>query len=380
MTNPIEAAGHPLAFAMDDKAPPDVVCAGDGRAVIFTEARMLGGHQKEAVVHEGAGGPCWRLTSDEGKHLKGADVAPFPLGYFNAGMHGDLWAHLLRFAAADGVDLSDAKLSVRNFYWLTGSFIAGTGEGFCDDPEVSLDAPGVDAATTASLLDRALKASAAFDAIRSGFTNTFALFVNGRRLVPEGVTNSESPDAPDPYQTYTQPPSPAAGDFADVIRKTGTVEDGEIKLAPAATTSRVIRTVSGRSVLVDPAGLAETDTWLEMPGVSHFTLRTDARASGRAAPSGMALLNAGIAFCYLTQLSRYVEHMKLGITGLRLTQTMPVETADGVGRIAPVDTHLFMNGDADEAMKSRLLTVAARTCYLHATLCAERKVNVTEPA
>lgn len=367
-TNPIEASGLPLAFAMDRGAPPAVCCGGDGDALITTEARLMGGHQKEAVVHEGEGGPRWRFTSDEGKHLKGADVAPFPLGFFNAGIHGDLWANLLPQAAAKKLSLAGAKLSLRNFYWMTGSFTAGTGEGFADPPEVALSLPECDPASANALLAEAISRSAAFDALQRALQNTFALYVNGRRVAPDGVSASSAPDAPDPFVTYAEPPRPVAGWSGDVIAKTGTVEPGEVRPAPASTTSRIIRTVSGHSSLADPAGLSETATWLEMPGVSHFTLTSDVRREGRAAPSGLALLNAGIAFCYLTQLSRYVEHMKLDISGIRLVQSMRFEKAGGSSRAHPADTHLFLNGQAPASEHANLLTIAARTCYLHATL------------
>jgi len=33
----------------------------------------------------------------------------------------------------------------------------------------------------------------------------------------------------------------------------------------------------------------------------------------------------------------------------------------------PIDTHLFLNGEAPEETHLQLLTIAARTCYLHAT-------------
>ena len=61
----------------------------------MVEARKLAGHQKEAVVHEGSAGSRWRLASDEGKHLTGTDLAPFPLGFFNAGLHGDVMGRIL---------------------------------------------------------------------------------------------------------------------------------------------------------------------------------------------------------------------------------------------------------------------------------------------
>ena len=139
------------------------------------------------------------------------------------------------------------------------------------------------------------------------------------------------------------------------------------------------RTVTGESRLENPAGVTATDTWLEVPGVSHFTLRSDERtATGKGAgdqgPSGLALLSAGIVFCYMTQLTRYIENQHFDIRGVRLVQYTPYaltgSAADGTltGVIEPVDTHLFLSGGAGDEEHEKLMTIAAKTCYLHATL------------
>jgi uncharacterized OsmC-like protein len=327
---------------------------------------MMAGHQKEAIVHEGVGGPRWRLTSDEGKHLNGADAAPFPLGFFNAGLHTELHSRLAALAAAQGLDPGTPDLLIRNFYWMTGSFAKGTGEGFGDPSEIILKG-GPD--LLPDLLDEAVNASPAFDALRRPLQNTFALYVNGRREDTPGMTPSTAQNAPDPYMTYHTPPAPRDKVTPDLIRKSGVVEEGEIKPAPVGTDTRIIRTVAGKSRLVDKGNI-ETDTWLEMPGVTHFTIQGGIGPNNRRAPSGLALISAGVAFCYLTQLSRYIEHLKLDINGVRLVQYSPF-SSDGTGRAGPVDTHLFLNGRADTETHAKLLRVAARTCYLHATLSAE---------
>ncbi|MGB8433839.1 MAG: hypothetical protein WCE38_06260, partial [Burkholderiales bacterium] len=80
----IEGSGFPLGFKLrQGKARAGIVSGVTGRDVFKVEARQLAGHQKEAVVTEGASGSSWRIVSDEGRHLKGTDLAPFPLGYFN---------------------------------------------------------------------------------------------------------------------------------------------------------------------------------------------------------------------------------------------------------------------------------------------------------
>jgi hypothetical protein len=107
------------------------------------------------------------------------------------------------------------------------------------------------------------------------------------------------------------------------------------------------------------------ETWLGMPGCSHYRLVSD-EGETDAAPCGLALLSAGIAFCYMTQLSRYIENMKMDIRGVRLVQFNPYVAAAHAA-VAPIDTHLFLNGEAPEETHQQLLTIAARTCYLHAS-------------
>ena len=106
--------------------------------------------------------------------------------------------------------------------------------------------------------------------------------------------------------------------------------------------------------------------------MSHFALRSDERVTGDEAPSGLALLSAGIAFCFMTQLSRYIEHMKFDIRGVRLVQFSPYALTSSGGAVAgvvePVDTHLFLSGHESDDTHEQLMHIAARTCYLHATL------------
>jgi hypothetical protein len=116
------------------------------------------------------------------------------------------------------------------------------------------------------------------------------------------------------------------------------------------------------------------DTWLGMPGTSHFKLITDEAGDG-GAPCGLALLSAGIVFCYMTQLSRYIENMKMKIRGVRLVQFNPYFA--GASAVAePIDTHLFLNGEAPEETHLQLLTIAARTCYLHAACKTATEPNL----
>ncbi|MGE3160294.1 MAG: hypothetical protein AB7K78_26690, partial [Xanthobacteraceae bacterium] len=178
----IDRHGDPLAFRL--RAGQNRSPLGDhATAGIKVETRQLAGHQKEAVVTEGADGSAWRLTSDEGRHLRGTDLAPFPLGFFNAGMQSDLYGRLRTLAAARGIELDQVEIRVANHYWLTGSFIHGTGEGHAEAPDIDLHVQsGAPTETIKTLVAAAMDASPAIAFLRRPITgSTFALYINGRR-------------------------------------------------------------------------------------------------------------------------------------------------------------------------------------------------------
>ncbi len=197
---------------------------------------------------EGADGSAWRLTSDEGKHLRGTDLAPFPLGFFNAGMQSDLYGRIRTLAAVRGIDLRMVEIRVANHYWLTGSFIHGTGEGHAEAPDIDVRVQsGASTETIRALVAAAMDASSAIAFLRSPlFGNTFALYINGRRRKVDGVANSASADAGDPYRTYSQAPRPHDGSARrDLVTKTGQVEQGTPELASATVTNKLIRNIIG---------------------------------------------------------------------------------------------------------------------------------------
>jgi hypothetical protein len=47
------------------------------------------------------------------------------------------------------------------------------------------------------------------------------------------------------------------------------------------------------------------------------------------------------------------------------------------GVAEPADTHLFLNGHEADETYERLMHIAARTCYLHATLAAALEPRVS---
>jgi uncharacterized OsmC-like protein len=186
-------------------------------------------------------------------------------------------------------------------------------------------------------------------------------------------------DAADPLKTYASAPSPLNNTNAlpDLIRKTGEKREGTPALsAPAAAPDqRIVREVAG-ACRVSQNGETLTDVALQLPGMSHFAIKSDESAADRA-PSGLALISAGIAFCYMTQLSRYIDYMKYKIRHVRLVQLNPYTFDGKAGGIEPVATHLFLHGDESDETHEKFMRISAVTCFLHATLKAALSPEIT---
>jgi hypothetical protein len=364
----IQASGHPLAFRVSAASRPSPLAAGaGGGAAPRVEAHAIGGHQKEAVV-EGADGARWRLTSDEGPALGGTDLAPFPLGFFSAGLQADLLGRLVALASSHGVRLDAARIAVEHRYAFAGSFFAGTGRGSAEAPgiDLSLDS-GAPSDALRALARAALHASPALAALRTPLANTFALYVNGRRQPVEGVHASAAGDAIDPFKAHAAPPTPLAGadDVPDLIAKVAGAPPAGGTLP--GQSERIEFVIAGAGQAVLPGSTVRAETWIARPGGSRFALAADEAVAGARAPAGLALFAAGIAFCYLTQLLRYIEYRKHRVRAVRLVQVNPFSGGTHAGA-GPVDTHLFVNTDEPDEVMQKLLLYAANTCYLHAAL------------
>ncbi|MEP4378268.1 MAG: OsmC family protein [Alphaproteobacteria bacterium] len=374
----IMGSGYPLAFKFRQGTErPPLVAQENARGVFVTEARQLARFGKEGVIHEGANGSVWRLTTDEGKHFGADDVAPFPLGFFNAGLIGDLANRLLAIARVRGIAVDALEVDLDNPFWMQGSFVRGDAFSHADPATIDLrlNSPA-DAHTIRRLVDDAIKASPPMHGLRTQLKNTFAIYVNGRRRPVTSMDASTAPDAADPFQTYSTPPAPLANSdqFDDIITKTGKVHDGEVMRYPSGSKAKLVRHVIGNGRLIDPAGIMATECALDMPGVSFFRYKTDERSHIEQGPSGLALFSAAIAFCYMTQIARFIEHQKLSIRGVRIVQHTPYmltgSIADGTwtGTQGPVDTHLFLSGDETDETHERLMTTGATICFLHSAL------------
>jgi uncharacterized OsmC-like protein len=379
-TDSIEGSGFPLAFKVREGAKrPGVIGAAPSKDVFCVEQRAMGGHQKECVVSEGESGSSYRLVCDEGAGLKGTDLAPFPLGFMNAGFQADLQNRFMAAAAVSGVRIETLATELLNGYELNGSFFRGTGKGSAEAPRIKFIVKSSSPTEVIGRLVRdALDTSPLIALVRGTPRNTFALYINGKRRMIAAPTPSMTSDVPDPLKVWSGVPRPLpnAKDPADLITKIVAAPDPDpaapqfgMSVDPSATIRRGIE-IFGVSRWNN--GITESETWAGKPLGSRFGLKSDERANEDQAPSGLALAASGIAFCLMTQLLRYTEVHKLNIRALRMVQYSPFELAassEGIRAVAhPLDTHVFAHGDESDERIEQLLVMAQNTCYLHALL------------
>ena len=378
----IDKDNYPLGFLFKKGlAQPDIFKGKNGKTTYTTHARQMALFQKEALVQEGDTGNKWRLSSDEGKHLLGTDLAPFPLGFFNAALHADLTGRIRQCAKRDDITIEKIDMEVTNFYYMTGSFVKADAEGHAQAPliEISITAD-TSGEKINNIIRKALNASPFIYGYKNELHSRFSLFINGTQKSISNLPTCPIDAAEDPYMIYQKTPAPVEDvEFMNnIIHKTGDVLEGKITKAPSGTTTKIIRNIYGESHSGGNDSTVIADTVLGLPGMTRFEIGSD--EGGSLGPSGLSHLCAGISFCFLTQLHRFIEHQKFSIEGLRLTQTTDFEISEingeQIGKMSAVDTHLYMNGTASEEEYERLLELSARSCYLHATLATPLEPRV----
>tara|TARA_B100000131_G_scaffold323004_1_gene379209 strand:+ start:8746 stop:9933 length:1188 start_codon:yes stop_codon:yes gene_type:complete len=381
---------YPLGFLINKGTTTN---SEDLNKTFVSHTRQMALLQKETIGYEGdLNSHSWRLTSDEGGHLKGSDLAPFPLGFFNASIHGDVVGRILKTAKKESIIIDEIKCEVKNSYYLTGSFVKGDGKGHAEPTEINLEIKSPENKSKIErLVNSCTKKSPVLTALRTSLKNTFSLIANGRRKKLSNLNESEKNNPEDPYQFYTKQPSPNEKETYSkrMILKTGKVSDGKIEPVDGYNVSassgdvpgnenfnKIIRTIVGNSCTKANDDTVEVDTVLGLPGMSHFIISMD--INGVKAPSPVNIMGAAISFCFLTQTHRYIHHQKFNIEGLRMSQYLTFkESSNGSLDILPLDTHLFVNGTASDEDNEKLIDMSERTCYLHATLAGnlDPKIN-----
>ena len=374
----IDGSGYPLGFCVQSEPTRSNLMKNlAGEDALVVECRAMGDHQKEAIVTEGANGSSWRMTSDEGPYLNGTDLAPFPLGFFNLGLQADLIGRIQAIATQRKIQITQLEVELDNAYSFSGSFFKGTGQGSADGVEIRIRiTSNADADTIRSLIEAASNASPAIAALRTPLENTFAIYVNGLRREVIGMHACNAPDVVDPFKKYQALPVPnhQVPIRSDLIYKIPYEATEKMEVMPSSSEKLLLR-IKGKSTLDTQQKEVTGQTWLERPVGSLFGFKSDeVSQTASQAPSGLAYLSAGIAFCYMTQLLRYAEYLKYKISDIRIVQINPFGLSGSLvgndlqASAAPVQTHLFLNGQESDEVMQNLLTMGAKTCYLHAAL------------
>jgi uncharacterized OsmC-like protein len=230
--------------------------------------------------------------------------------------------------------------------------------------------------------------------LRGVYVSEFSIVKNGKP-VPTGEVRAWS-GAPAPSlddEIFDSAKPDAKADFPkDIISKLSgaetvfNVEGG----AGSSLKSDQKRTLHIRAIAtLHKDGLTETRVQLYKPIGSNFRFLCDienAAEGGEQAPSPLAYLAAGIAFCYLTQIGRYASIMKYDDLGYAIVQDMAFGLASGEGAtgtppsVEPVRTHVALTTALSDEIAQKIVNMGERTCFLHAVSRTplKSKVRVTD--
>lgn len=352
--------------------------------------RSLNGIQKEGVTLSSLTGRAWRFASDEGAHLGGFDAAPNPLSFVSVGMAGAFMTEVLALAEARGVALADPVLTVENFYYRDGSFPRGTMVSGALPPEVSLDCAGAsDPDALNRLLIDAVAAAPVNGLVRDEKISRFSLTHNGRTVDPGALAALDGPALPDPGDPIAGLARPGQSEVPVLARKTTSEEEMIRRIKadppPAPVMEGTKKLLHLRTILrVEPDGTYTClrEQYAQVSSSWEFAVDDRPDQISAIAPDSLSYFAIGLAFCFMTQIGRYSHMAKHPLHDYRVVQDMHFTqggASGGTGRPGtadPVETHVFMDSDTDDATAQDIARVAERTCFLHA-LCRDRaKVKV----
>lgn len=340
--------------------------------------------QKEALVEYGPSGTLWRLLCDEGHWLNGTDLAPFPLGYFAAGLAASVMSDVLAEAARRSVRLDAPRLRAEILFTMQGSVLKGTMKAGVDgirlivDGGAHADASGIEAIVTAALANH----STVNRALAARLPGRFSIRLNGKALGDDHFAETGLEDEPDPGASLEDLQPAGQQDLSGpIVRKLGdapsAMNQGAVGLQPEQ--KRTVRLRADASLRLD--GLKEIVVECLQPAGSRFALLSDdAPDAGGAdrAPCGLTYLSAGIAFCFMTQLGRYAHIRKLGLHDYRIVQdTMFRRAGSGGPDASPVATLVWLDSDDSAEVNRRMVQMGEQTCYLHTTFRESVPVSFT---
>lgn len=367
----LQDSPHPLVYRVTS-LPPEwhAPLASTGEHTFRSTVRALEGMQKEAVVHGSSRGSAWRLVCDEGPYLNGTDLAPFPLGFFCAGMAASFMAELLPLVREHDIPFSKLKLLQDNRYAMEGSALKGTMTGSALPVELQLvtDSPA-DPQSLQKILRSAIERSPASALLGELLNSHFTLIHNNKRLEPVRVRASAEIPPPRPAGFDALKPEHATPMPDAIISKLRSAEviqgvSGGSGSSLSASQKRVLHMQGECRVRED--GLFQIDVNLFQPLGSQFRFLAD--PAGERAPDGLVYLNAGLAFCFMTQIGRYMTIRKQPLDDYCIVQDthFSFSKQDARPRMQPVVTHVYLESGHDDAYATDVVAMSEQTCFLHA--------------
>ena len=394
--NNIESSPYPLVFKVDaDKDfPIKAPKAGKKEVKVRAATRALEGMQKECVLHYGPTDTTWRMVCDEGPWLNGTDLAPFPLGFWTAGVVSSYMAEFMSHAKKAGIKVDSLEVLVDNVYTMEGSLLGGTMTADAVPVEVKFKA-GADAddEVLQSLAYQAVASSPVDAYLRNAKDSVFSLNMNGEQIPVTGVGVSPNEQAADPSVIFQKAkPSDDTSYKGTLMEKRPEIDSlGGEKLGTERATGNVgLSDVQKRKVHVRGVGSLRADGLRDIevacfvPIGSVFSFISDdselVGGQGRA-PSGLAYLSAGLTFCFMTQLGRYASVAKQKMSSYQIVQDTTFSLpsgAKGAGELEsfPVDTHVFIGTEENGEKTQKLLDMGEQTCYLHAACRSAIKTRI----
>lgn len=386
----IETCPYPLLYKLGDTRGFSGPANGSaGQINIRVSARALEGMQKEACVQYGPSGTVWHMLCDEGPYLNGTDLAPFPLAFFTAGLAASYLSELLAAARHEDIPLHSVELVQDNYYGMEGSALRGTLQASALPVQVACSATsGVSQEQLKQLLRTAVDGSPGTALLKGSHRGTFSLTKNGSPLELDGVQQSASTPPADPKALFGQAlPGDASTYAAGGIEKLQAAEsvfgvEGGAGSSLHASQKRLLHVRAIATLREDGLKAIKVQLFKPIGGVFHF-LSDDSKLAGgqERAPSGLAYMSAGIAFCYLTQLGRYAHIVKQQLQGYRVVQdnvfSLPRSLAHGaeISAAAP-DTHTFIDSDEPDEATRKLVQMGEQTCFLHAACQTDNPTQV----
>ncbi|MEU8825215.1 hypothetical protein [Streptomyces sp. NPDC048636] len=358
MTTPLHRSPHPLTF---------VAAAGTGEpssahegATYRIEVMGLGGFQKEGLAEDVRTGRRWRLVCDEGKYLRGDNMAPAPLAYWIAGLQADITFRITEVARVAGVAFDDLNVAVGQGFGVKGSFAKGQAVAQVYDLRCDVDFVSDHAdATVETLVKQALTESSALSALIGPHEGLFALTTNGKETPVDDLAKSRTPQD-DPFLRHAHQPAPAET-RPDAVPVSHPDADSPPLMLNDDHDGIVRWRIRADGGVDTTTGLFVTRIWFS-ENVPTWTLLSD--PANHAAPAPLVHFAIGTAFCFHTQLCRYVSVRRMPVEAPRLAQLSRF-TASG---FEPLDTRLFLNGRVSGEEATSLMTAAANTCYAHRAL------------